>query len=36
MMIFKDAVCPLLLPLLEQLRMYCYNNRIEIPAFLAA
>ena len=36
----KEAVedlspaCPTALPLLDQLRMYCYNNRIEIPTFL--
>jgi DNA invertase Pin-like site-specific DNA recombinase len=32
----KSAACPIALPLLDQLRMYCYTNRIEIPSFLAA
>jgi hypothetical protein len=32
-----EAACPVLLPLLDELRTYCYENKIEeIPAFLSA
>ena len=27
---------PARLPLLDQLRMFCYTNKVEIPSFLAA
>jgi hypothetical protein len=31
-----EAACPILLPLLDELRTYCYEHRIEeIPALLA-
>jgi len=31
------SACPTLLPLLDELRTYCYENRIEeVPAFLTA
>ena len=31
-----STACPTALPLLDELRTYCYTNRIEIPNFLAA
>jgi hypothetical protein len=31
-----EAACPILLPLLDELRTYCYEHQIEeIPALLA-
>ena len=30
----EPAAYPITLPLLDQLRIYCYTNKIEIPDFL--